>query len=99
MWSASVYSAFGLGAYPRQEWIIETIFAVMFILPVIKILRSGADTKIIRMIGLMLLAHSGWDALHWPGYAIIHTPIDPSIPKLCPLLDIPLGFLLVVRGR
>ncbi len=100
MWSASVYSAFGFSAYPRQEWLLETLASIIFLIPVINILRNTAHpASAARILGLMLLAHSGWDALHWPGNSLINTPIDPMFPKICPFLDIPTGILLLIRGQ
>jgi hypothetical protein len=100
MWSASVYSAFGLSAYPRQEWLIETLVSVIFLIPVVNFFKGpGSFSTATRFIGLMLLVHSMWDALHWPGLVIIQTPIDPRIPKYCPFLDLPVGAWLLARGR
>src|SRR5436309_2743447 len=78
MWSASVYSAFGFSAFPRAEWLLEALVAIIFLIPVVNFLRKpGALGASVRIIGLMLLLHSVWDALHWPGHALIDTPIDP----------------------
>jgi hypothetical protein len=100
MWSASVYSAFGLSAYPRQEWLVESLVSIIFLIPVINFFKGpGSFTAAVRFVGLMLLAHSAWDLLHWPGHAVIDTPIDPRIPSYCPFMDIPVGIWLLVRGK
>jgi hypothetical protein len=100
MWSASVYSAFGLSAYPRQEWLLETLVSIVFVIPVINLLKGpGSFSHAVRAMGVMLLAHSIWDALHWPGSIMINTPIDPRIPMFCPFSDIPLGLWLLIRGK
>jgi hypothetical protein len=103
MWSAAAYSVYGLAAYPHQEWLIETLAAIIFVLPVVKLLQGRGHPErlgsTIRLIGAMLLLHSVWDALHWPGHAVIHSPVDPFVPRICPFLDLPMGFLLLVRGK
>jgi hypothetical protein len=99
MWSASVYSAYGLSAYPRQEWLIETLASVLFVIPVVNVLRGvGTLRSQLRWVGALLIAHSLWDALHWPAAPLIQTPIDPWIPELLPWLELPLGAYLLVRG-
>ena len=100
IWSASVYSTFGLTAYPRQEWLLELLVGIVFILPIFSFLKGrGSMSASVRVMGAMLLLHTGWDALHWPGHILIHTPLDPRIPLLCTYFDLPLGFLLLIRGR
>ena len=100
MGSASVYSAFGISAYPRQEWLLEILVGAVFLIPVFNLFRGpGTFSSAVRFLGLALLLHSGWDALHWSMHPIIQTPIDPKIPALCPWIDLPLGVLLLVRGR
>lgn len=100
MWSASVYSGFGLSAYPRQEWLIELLVAIVMLIPVVNLLVTpGSLSSAVRFVGLALIAHSFWDALHWPGLTLIHTPIDPRITRICPIMDLPMGFWLLVRGR
>ncbi len=100
MWSASVYSGFGISAYPRQEWLLEILTAIVVIIPVLNLLIVPGDySKAVRLVGATLLLHSVWDALHWPAFTIIDTPIDPRIPKICPIGDIPIGILLLIRGR
>ena len=100
MWTASVYSGFGLSAFPRQEWLLETLISIVFLIPVINFLTCRGDFLLgVRIIGVMLLLHSGWDALHWTSLDIVRTPIDPRIPQLCPLFDIPLGILLLLRSK
>lgn len=99
-WSLSVYSAYGISAFPRQEWLIEVLAALLFLIPVVRMLRGPASlSSAIRFLGAMMILHSVWDALHWPGYIVIDTPIEPWIPKICPILNIPVGFLLLIRGR
>lgn len=103
IWSASVYSAFGIATFPRQEWVIESLASLVFLVPAVRILRGTRDQasleRTIRVVGFMLLLHTGWDALHWPGRSVIQTPVEPMIPSLLPFLEIPLGFLLLIRGR
>ncbi len=100
MGSASIYTGFGVSAYPRQEWLLELLISAAVLIPVINFLVVPGDfTKAVRLIGAMLLLHSIWDALHWPMLGWVDTPVDPRIPKLCPLFDIPVGIALLVRGR
>jgi hypothetical protein len=100
MWSASVYSGFGLSSFPRQEWLLELLVAAVFLLAVINLLvRPGTLSSAVRVIGAMLILHSVWDALHWPGNILVDTPIDPRIPRLCPVVDLILGPILLIRGK
>lgn len=100
LWSSSVYSAFGIGTYPRQEWLLEVLVSILFALPVLEMLKGPArSVNAVRNMAIALLLHSLWDALHWPGHAWIDTPIDPRIPHLCPWIDLPLGAWLLVRGK
>jgi hypothetical protein len=100
VWAAATYTTAGLLAYPRQEWLVELLTGAVFVLPVFNLLRGGGSLSgSIRIVGLMLLIHSGWDALHWPGNPVIDTPIDPRIPRICPFLDIPMGMWLLIRGK
>ncbi len=100
IWAASVYSAYGISAFPRQEWLVESLAAILFILPVVALLsQPGKLAPAVRIVGLMLLVHSLWDAAHWPGHAMIDTPIDPWIPKACPAVDVVLGMALLIRGK
>jgi hypothetical protein len=98
--SAAIYGAFGVTAYPRQEWLLELLASTLFLLPVINLLRGRSGyLSAVRWLGVALLAHSVWDALHWPELPVILTPIEPRLPRLCPLGDLILGALLAVRGR
>jgi hypothetical protein len=98
--SSGIYAFFGLTAYPRQEWLLEILVSVVFMLPALSLLKGNTTGKsAVRLIGIMLLFHSLWDTLHWPLLSVIDTPIDPRIPQICPYFDIPLGILLLVRGR
>jgi hypothetical protein len=98
--SASIYGAFGVTAFPRQEWLLELLASAVFLIPVLNLLRGrGSFSTAVRWLGLMLLAHSIWDALHWPELPVVLTPIDPRLARLCPTGDIVLGLWLVVRGR
>ena len=100
MWSASVYSAYGISAYPRQEWLVESLASIIFVIPVLNFFKgSRSMSGAVRLVGAMLLLHSVWDALHWPGQALLQTPIDPWIPRLCPFLDLSLGSWLLARGK
>jgi|GEM_PF-6469266 len=100
MWAASVYTAYGISAHPRQEWLVESLAGILFLIPVVNLLRGpGSLTVAARLIGGALIAHSVWDALHWPGSPIIQTPIDPWIPQVCPWIDLPVGALLLIRGK
>ncbi len=97
---AGVYLVFGLSAYPRQEWIIESLGAIVCLLPVVHLLRGLSPLPTaVRYLGAMLLLHSIWDALHWPGGPMIDTPMEAWIPRICPGIDAVLGFFLVLRGK
>jgi hypothetical protein len=98
--AATIYGTYGISAYPRQEWIIELIASVIFILPVMNLLRvPGSLASGVRVLGGALLLHSVWDACHWPGTPLINTPIDPWIPQSCPFIDLPVGTWLLIRGK
>jgi hypothetical protein len=98
--AATIYGSYGVTAYPRQEWIIEVLASIIFVIPVINLLRvPGSLATGVRILGGMLVLHSVWDAFHWPGASFIHTPIDPWIPQSCPFIDLPIGTWLLVRGR
>jgi hypothetical protein len=98
--AASVYATYGVSAYPRQEWIVESLAALIFMIPVVNLLRlPGSITSGVRIMGGMLLLHSLWDTLHWPGSGLINTPIDPWIPKWCPIVDVVVGTWLLIRGK
>jgi len=100
MWVSAIYSAYGISAYPRQEWILEVLASVLFIIPVVNLLRVPKSLALAaRLIGGMLILHTLWDALHWPDNPLINTPIDPWIPHFCPWIEIPLGSWLLIRGR
>jgi hypothetical protein len=97
--SCALYSAAGLSAYPRQEWIMEILVNALFLIPVVNLLRGGGNlSTFVRVLGLMLIVHTGWDAFHWPGSPLIDTPVDPWVPKSLPWFKIPLGVWLIVRG-
>lgn len=98
--AAAVYAAYGVSAWPRPEWLIEVLAALIFLIPVFNLTMGKGDlASAARVLGAALLVHSLWDALHWPGFALLDTPIDPWIPQVCPLIDIPIGFWLLLRGR
>ena len=98
--SALTYLYYGATAYPRQEWLLEAEISIIFLLPILTLIRrtKGRDA-LIRLIGTMLLLHSIWDALHWPGRPIVQTPVNPWLPWICPFFDLPLGFWLVASGN
>src|SRR3989338_5506457 len=65
--AATVYPAFGYAAYPRQEWLIELLAGVIFLIPAVDLLvTKGLLMPAARVVGAALLAHSGYDLLHWP---------------------------------
>ena len=100
IWSSSVYTSFGISAYPRQEWLVEALVGAIFILPALNLLKGLSQLgTAVRIVGGALILHSLWDALHWPGAALIQTPVDSWLPRTCPFLDLPVGFWLLLRGR
>ncbi|MCM2324578.1 MAG: hypothetical protein NDJ90_15065 [Oligoflexia bacterium] len=98
-WITFVYAAHGIAAFPAQEWLIELLVSIVLLLPALSAVRFGFTPTIARTIALALLAHAGWDALHWPGGPMA-TPIDPRIPRFEPIADLLLGIgVLVISSR
>src|SRR5947209_186881 len=41
--AATLYATFGISAYPRPEWLIEVLAAIIYLIPVFQILRAKGD--------------------------------------------------------
>ena len=98
--SASSYAIFGLSAYPAQEWLLELLVAIVFLIPAVNLLvTEGKWDSGVRFVAGALLVHSLYGLLHWPSRPWIDTPVPHYIPKLFPVGDIFFGFWLLARGR
>lgn len=94
--TCTLYAYFSIQAFPRQEWLLGVQVSILLCLPILHLFRPGENpARVSRLLGLALIAHSFWDSLHWPGFPLIQTPVDPRLPTLCPFLDLALGALLL----
>ncbi|MCM2277472.1 MAG: hypothetical protein NDJ89_05300 [Oligoflexia bacterium] len=93
-----LYAAWGIAAFPAQEWLLELLVSIVFLFPALSAVRFGLTPGVTRAIGLALLFHSAWDLLHWPAIGIVATPIAPWIPRLDPIADILIGTAILVRA-
>lgn len=98
--SSLTYAFFGIRAFPDQEWLLETQISIIFLLPIVNLIRRvERRDSLVRLIGGMLILHSVWDALHWPGRPVVLTPVSAWLPQFCPFLDLPLGAWLWIAGN
>jgi hypothetical protein len=98
--AAGAYGAYGLASFPEPYWLIEGLAAILFVAPIYNVFRGrGTLRTAVRIIGAALIVHAGWDALHWPEFALIQTPVDPWLPRWCPAVDLPVGLWLVLFGK